>query len=381
MTTLDQAGLATRAIHAGEQTDPQTRAHAVPIYQTATFAFDTAESKEAAVDGAMAWDPDAFFYTRTGNPTTASLERKLADLESAEAALVCSAGMSAVAAAMFSVLDVGDHCVVADDIFIITGFLFDDVLASKGIRVTRVDMTDHPAVEAAVEPTTRAIFVESVSNPHMLFADVGNLASIAHRHGLLLIVDNTFLSPVLLRPLEHGADLVVHSATKYLSGHGDAVAGAVAGSKTLVDRAHYYLDALGGAPSPFNSWLVLRGTHTLPMRMRVHSTNALEVARFLEGEDGVEWVRYIGLESHPQHALGRRVLPYGCGGMLSLRLKGGINEMNAFVNTVQLGAIGVSLGDVKTLVYPMPKRDNLIRLSVGCEDIEDLVADFGSALR
>jgi methionine-gamma-lyase len=377
---LETAGLATRAIHSGEGADPHTHAHAVPIYQTATFAFDTAESKEDAVDRALAWDPDAFFYTRTGNPTTSALEKKVADLEGAEAGLICSSGMAAVAAAMLSVLDAGDHCVVADDIFVISGVLVDDLLVNKGIGVTRVDSTDLAAVEAAIRPETKALFIESVSNPHMLFSDIEALARLAHANGALLIVDNTFLSPALFRPLELGADIVVHSATKYMGGHGDTVSGALAGPKDLVDRAHYYLDAFGGAPSPFNSWLVLRGIHTLPLRMRVHSDNALQLASFLEEQEAVDWVRYIGLASHPQHALASKYLTRGFGGMLTMRLRGGAEAMSGFARGVTLSSVAVSLGDVKTLVYPMPKRDNIIRVSVGCEDLDDLIADFRYAL-
>jgi len=374
------SGFATRAIHAGEETDPHTRAHATPIYQTATYAFESALEKEAAVDAAMAWEPGAFFYTRTGNPTTDALERKVASLEGAETALVCASGMAAVANTLLSLLDAGDHCVASEDVFIITRFLLDDVLARKGIEVTRVEATDLAAVRAAIRPETKAVFVESLSNPHMALADVPALAALAREHALPLVVDNTFLSPAILRPLEHGADLVVHSATKYLSGHGDTVAGVVAGRKELIDPIRYTADALGSAPSPFNSWLVLRGLRTLPLRLQAHSRNALALARVLEAHERVAWVRYPGLESHPQHVLAQSLLPDGYGGMLSLRLEGGAAAMSAFVEGVELGGIAVSLGDVKTLVYPMPKRDNLVRVSVGCEDLDDLLADFGQAL-
>jgi methionine-gamma-lyase len=377
---LSAAGLATRAIHAGESIDPSTHAHVVPIHQTATFAFETAEQQQEAIDRAMAGEPATFFYTGAGNPTTEALQSKVADLEGAEASLVAASGMAAVAAAIFSALNAGDHCVVADDIFVVSGFLVDDVLARLGIDVTRVDATDHAAVRAAFRPATKALFVESLSNPHMLLADVEALAGLAHAHGALLIVDNTALSPVLFRPLEHGADLVVHSATKYMSGHGDTLAGTVSGAAARVDRARYHLSAFGAGESPFNSWLVLRGMHTLTLRMAKHSENALQLAHFLEAHEAVEWVRYVGLESHPQHDLAGRCLTRGFGGMLTMRLHGGPGEMSAFAAAVRLGAIAVSLGDVKTLVNPMPKRDQIIRLSVGCEDIEDLITDFGSAL-
>ncbi len=375
-----EAGFTTRAIHAGEETDPVTRAHATPIYQTATFAFETGEHKEQVVDAAMAWEPGAYFYSRTQNPTTDALEQKVASLEGAEAAVACASGMAAVSSTVFSLLAAGDHCVAAEDVFIITRFLLDDVLARKGIEVTRVDARDADAVRAALRPTTRAVFVESLSNPHLQLADVPALAQIAHEHGCPLVVDNTFLSPALLRPLEHGADLVLHSATKYLAGHGDTVCGVVAGSRALTDGIRYELDALGGAVSPFSSWLVARGMRTLPLRMDVHTRNATAVAELLAARPEVRWLSYPGHPSHPEHALARRLLPRGAGGMLSLRLEGGADAMYAFVNALELAAIGVSLGDLKTLAYPMPKRDDLIRLSIGCEDVEDVLADVERGL-
>jgi methionine-gamma-lyase len=376
----DKNGFATRAIHSGEAPDPTTHAHATPIYQTATFVFDTAQEKEAAVDAAMEWEPRTFFYTRTGNPTTSALEEKVAALEGAESALACSSGMAAVSTTLFSLLNAGDHCIASEDVFIITRFLLDDVLASKGVEVTRLDVTDLDAVQAALRPNTKAIFIESLSNPHMHFADVRALSAIAHDNGLTFVVDNTFLSPAVFRPLEHGADIVLHSSTKYLSGHGDTVGGVVAGSRALVDRVRYQADALGTAPSPFNSWLTLRGVRTLPLRMNAHSENALALARYLEQRDEVQQVHYVGLESHPQHALAVEQLIDGFGGMFSMRLHGGADQMNAFANATQLSGVAVSLGDLKTLVYPMPKRDNLIRVSVGCEDIQDIVSDFEQAL-
>jgi methionine-gamma-lyase len=235
-------------------------------------------------------------------------------------------------------------------------------------------------VKAAMRPTTKALFVESLSNPHMWLADVPALAGIAHEAGATLVVDNTFLSPAVFRPLAHGADLVLHSATKYLAGHGDTVCGVVAGAKALIDPIRYELDALGAAVSPFNSWLVARGMRTLPLRMDAHARNALALASFLEERPEVRWVSYPGLPGHPQHDAARRQLDRGFGGMLSFRLEGGEEEMFAFTDSLRMCAIAVSLGDLKTLVYPMPKRDNLIRVSVGCEDIADLIADFERGL-
>jgi methionine-gamma-lyase len=375
-----RAGLGTRAIHAGESPDPTTRAHATPIYQTATFAFESAERKENVVDAAMAWEPGAYFYTRTQNPTTDALEQKVASLEGAEAAVACASGMAAVATTVFSLLRAGDHCVASEDVFIITRFLLDDVLARKGIEVTRVDTCDLGAVRAAFRPSTKALFVESLSNPHMYLADVPALAAMSRDAGATLVVDNTFLSPALFRPLEHGADIVLHSATKYLSGHGDTVCGVVAGSRALVDPIRYELDALGSAVSPFSSWLVARGMRTLPMRMDMHTRNALALAETLERRPEVRFVSYPGLAGHPQRALAAKLLPRGTGGMLALRLEGGLPEMYAFTDALEMCSIAVSLGDLKTLVYPMPKRDNLIRVSVGCEDVDDLLDDVERGL-
>lgn len=376
----NELGPSTTAIHAGEQVDPTTHALNTPLYQTATFAFDSADDKESAVDRSLQWEPGVFFYTRTGNPTTAALERKLAALESADDAVVSASGMAACSATLLSLLDAGDHLVASSDLFVITRVLLDDVLTSKGIEVTHVDVTDLPAVRAAIRPNTKVLFIESLSNPHMFVADVPALAALAHERAIPCVVDNTFFSPAVFRPLEHGADIVIHSATKWLGGHGDALAGAVAGPKEHIDRVRYYLDALGGAVSPFNAWLIMRGVRTLSLRMRQHSANALAIARSLEGHDAVDTVWYPGLDSHPQHDVARCMLDEGFGGMLSLRLHGGASAMKRYAAALRLSAIAVSLGDVHSLVYPMPKRDNLIRLSVGCEDESDLIADHIAAL-
>ncbi len=372
-------GFATQAIHAGERTDPATRAHNTPIYQTAAFAFDTAEDKAEAMDQAMAWE-GGYFYTRTGNPTTGALETKLAALEGAEAAVVGASGMGSVATALLANLDAGDHLVTTNDLFIISRFLVENDLPKKGIAVTAVDITDLDAVRAAIRPNTKVLFTESVSNPNMLVADIPALAEIARDHGLLLVVDNTFLGPALLRPLEHGADLVLHSATKYIAGHGDTLAGVVAGRKGLIDPIRYMLDVLGSCASPFNSWLVLRGVRTLPLRMAAHARNAQALAEFLERQPEVASVAYPGLASHPNHAVAARLLDGRYGGMLSFRLRGDRALMNRFANALELCDLSVSLGDVFTLVYPMPKRDNLIRVSVGCEESDDILGDFEQAL-
>lgn len=376
----DGTGFATRAIHAGERPDPTTRAHATPIFATATFAFDTAAEKEAAVDAALAWDPRSYFYSRTGNPTNRALEEKIAALEGAEDAVVSASGMAAVSSTLFAHLDAGDHLIVGDELFVITKVLWDEDLPRRGVSVTAVDMTDLAALEAAFTPKTRLVFLESSTNPRLRMADLDAVAQLAHRHGALVVVDNTFLGPALLRPLEHGADLVVHAATKYLSGHGDTVSGVVSGAKALIDPIRKQTDTFGQAASPFSSFLVLRGVRTLPLRSVKGSENALALARFLEADPRVEWVRYPGLESHPDHALASRVLGDRCGAMLTFAPRGGVAGMAAFTDHLALCDIGVSLGDVFTLVYPRPKDGGIVRVSVGCEDAEDLLADFALGL-
>jgi methionine-gamma-lyase len=372
----DGEGFATRAIHAGERPDPVTHAHATPIYATATFAFDTAAEKEDAVDRALAWDPTAYFYSRTGNPTNRALEEKIASLEGAEDAVVSASGMAAVSATLFAHLGARDHVVVGDELFVISRVLLAEDFPRRGIGVTSVDMTDLAAVEAAITPATKALFMETSSNPRLRIADLDAIAAIARRHGIMFIADNTFLGPALLRPIEHGADLVLHAATKYLSGHGDAVSGVVSGRKALLDPIRMQTDTLGQAASPFSSFLVLRGVRTLPLRSRAASDNALRIATFLEAHPKVEWVRYPGLASHPDHAIARRLLGDRFGAMVTFQPRGGIDGMAAFTDHLALCDIGVSLGDIFTLVYPQPKRGGLVRLSIGCEDADDLVADF-----
>jgi len=372
----DGQGFATRAIHAGERPDPTTRAHATPIYATATFAFDTAAEKEDAVDRALAWEPGQYFYSRTANPTTRALEEKIASLEGAEDAVVSASGMSAVAATLFAYLGSGDHLIVGDEVFVITRVLWEEDLPRRNIDVTPVDMTDLAAVEAAIRPHTRVLFLETSTNPRLRMPDVAAISELAHRHGILVVADNTFLGPSLLRPIEQGADMVLHAATKYLSGHGDAVSGVVSGPKALLDPIRKQTDTYGQAASPFASFLVLRGVRTLPLRSTAGSANALRLAQFLESDQRVEWVRYPGLASHPDHELAHRLMGDRYGAMLTFKPKGGLDGMAAFTDHLRLCDIGVSLGDVFTLVYPRPKDGGLIRVSVGCEDVEDLLEDF-----
>ena len=367
----------TRAIHAGEGWDRSSGAHNTPIYQTATFSFEKAEEMADAIMNPL----DNFFYSRTANPTTAALETKIASLENTESALVTSSGMAAVAISILISAKAGDHVVVTNDLFVISRQFFEDDCPAMGIDVTMVDVRNLEDVRAAIRPNTTVLFVETVTNPNIYISNLPALREIADEHGLMLIADNTFLSPYLMRPAEQGADMVLHSATKYLSGHGDTVAGVLSGSDDNMRKGRLKLDSFGQCLSPIASWLVMRGVRTLSLRMRQHSANAQALAEYLEGHDKVEWVKYPGLKSHSQHELAKTLLPQGCGGIVSFRIKGGADEMNRFANSHELFGRGVSLGDVFTLVYPQPWRDNLIRISVGCEDADDIIAEFESALR
>jgi methionine-gamma-lyase len=369
-------GFATRAIHAGERPDPTTHAHRTPIYATATFTFDSAAEKEDAVDRSLAWEPGAYFYSRTGNPTNRALEEKIASLEGAEDAVVSASGMAAVSATLYAHLGAGDHIVVGDELFAITEVLLGDDFPRRDLGVTTVDMTDLAAVEAAITPATRAIFLETSTNPSLRVPDLDAVSSLARRRAILCIADNTFLGPAVLRPLEHGADLVLHAATKYLSGHGDAVSGVVAGGKDLTDPIRKQTDTLGQAASPFASFLVQRGLRTLPLRTRAASANAARIAEVLDAHDKVDWVRYPGLASHPDHEVARRLLGGTFGAMVTFKPRGGLDAMAAFTDHLRLCDIGVSLGDLHTLVYPRPKDGGIIRVSVGCEDIDDLLEDL-----
>ncbi|HRN29108.1 MAG TPA: PLP-dependent aspartate aminotransferase family protein [Terrimesophilobacter sp.] len=370
----------TAAIHAGERVDPTTGALAAPIYQTATFAFGTAEAKEAAVDASMAGAADAYFYSRTSNPSNRVLEVKLAALEGAEDALACASGMGAISAVLLSQLKAGDHLVMSDNLFVITEILVNQTLAGLGIEVTSVDISDLDAIRGAVRPNTRVILTESVTNPYMRFADLTAIAEIARDAGAKFVVDNTFFSPALLKPLTFGADIVVHSATKYLAGHGDTVSGVVAGSAADMGLARIQMDAVGAAAAPFNSWLVARGMRTLPLRMRQHSSNGLAIAELLRDHPEVDWVRYVGLDTDPAHEVASKYMSKGFGGMISFRMVKGERAMATFFESLELAGVAVSLGDLHTLAYPMPKRDFMVRFSVGCEDLDDLVADVTQAL-
>ena len=364
-------GFSTIAIHAGEGPDPATNAHNTPIYQTSTYAFETLEAKQAAAES------NGHFYTRNSNPTTRALETKIAALESAEAALAGASGMAVISATLLTLLHQGDHVVYSGEVYHYALEFFEQRAEHYGIDTSAVDITDLEAVRAAIRPETKVLYCEFLSNPRIQVADIPALVNIAREHDLTFVVDNTFTSPYLFRPLEHGVDLSIHSATKYLCGHGDAIAGTVAGSAELIERIHDTLVVLGSCISPFNSWLILRGVRTLELRMERHCANALALAEFLDRQPEVEKVNYAGLPDHPGHALAREMLGGRYGGMLSF-MAPDTDYANQLANALHLADHGVSLGDVFTLVWPN-REDPLVRVSVGCETTDDLVADFEQA--
>lgn len=385
-------GIFTKAIHAGETPDKATGAVAVPIYMANTFAFPTAEVAAATFAGEQA----GYIYTRWGNPTQATLERRIAALEGGEAALATASGMAAIATAIMSVVRQGDHIVATKAIYSATFNLLDKELPRYGVTTTFVDATDPENVANAIRDNTRIVYLESPGNPTLALNDIAACAKIAREAGALTFVDNTFATPINQRPLDLGADVVLHSATKYFCGHGDAIGGAIVGSHAFIENTRTgILRDMGGITSPFNAWLILRGIQTLPLRMERHNANALKVSRFLEEHPAISWVAYPGLESHPQHELARRQMR-GYGGMVCFEVKGGVEAGTRLMNNIQLCTLTVSLGDTKTLIchsastthstVPAEARraagitDGLVRMSVGLEDPEDIISDLDQAL-
>ncbi len=379
-----ERGFATRAIHVGQEPDAATGATIVPIYQTSTYTQEAPGRNKG------------YEYSRTGNPTRAALEECVAALEGAEHGLAFASGLAATTAVM-SLLAPGDHIVAGDDLYGGSYRLFDKVLQkSNGLDFTFVDTTDPESVEAALRPETKMLWVETPTNPMLTLSDVALLSEMAHGRGATVAVDNTFASPYFQQPLSLGADIVVHSTTKYMGGHSDVVGGtAVTSNQDLHERMAFYQNAAGAVPGPFDSWIVLRGLKTLAVRMRQHEENALAVARFLQDHPQVATVNYPGLPSHPQHGLAKRQMS-GFSGMVSFTLKGGAEAAYAAVQKTEVFHFAESLGGVESLItHPasmthaaIPKEqreargvtDGLLRLSVGIEDKEDLVADLERAI-
>lgn len=362
----------------------------------ALFLASTYRARDAAEFATIATEsrPERY-YARYGNPTQARCEQIIARIENAEAALLFASGMGAITTSVLSLVRSGDHVVAQTSHYMSTTRLLTDVLARFGVEFTRVDQTDPGAFEAALRPQTRLIIVETPSNPTLALTDLAAVASLARARGILTLADNTFASPVNQRPLDFGIDLVVHSATKYLGGHSDLVAGVTAGSKALVDRIWEQSLIFGACASPFNAWLLLRGLRTLALRVERQCETALRLARHLEQHPAIAHVFYPGLESHPQHALAVRQMK-AFGGVLSLELKGGFEAAKRFVGRLKLAANAVSLGGVESLAVHAasmwegsltPEQiaqagvsPSLVRFSVGVESAGDLIADVEQAL-
>ena len=387
-----QTGAATLAIHAGEELLPKTGALAPPIYQNSTFRFATADESAAAFA-----DEDAgYVYTRWGNPTQSVLERKIAALEGGEAALATASGMAAASISLLTLLEGGDGVVAMDSLYSASHNLLNDALRSMGIETTFVNAIDVNEIERAIQPNTKVLYIESPANPTLKLVDIAACAEIAKRHNITSVIDNTFATPCGQQPISLGIDVVVHSMTKYLSGNGTVIAGVIVGASEFINRAKKgALRNFGGVISPFNAWLTLHGVATLPLRFERHCANAHHIAEFLDAHPAIEWVRYPGLPSHPQHDLAKRQMQE-FGGMIAFELKGGIEAGERLMNRTEICALAVSLGDVRTLIcHPastthsqvpseVRKRagitDGLVRLSVGLEDVADITADIEGGL-
>ncbi|WP_292053366.1 MULTISPECIES: cystathionine gamma-synthase [unclassified Brevundimonas] len=378
-------GFSTRAIHAGQEPDPTTGAVMVPIYATSTYAQESPGVNKG------------FEYARGKNPTRMAFEACIADLEGGVQAFGFGSGMAATSTAL-ELLEAGSHIVTGDDLYGGSWRLFERVRRrSMGLDFSYVDLSDLAAVEAAITEKTRMLWVETPTNPMMKLADIAALSKIAKAHNLILVVDNTFASPYCQQPLALGADIVMHSATKYLNGHSDVVGGVlIAKTPEMAAELKFLQNSIGGVMGPFDAFLVNRGLKTLALRMKAHCDNALKLAQWLENREGVKKVIYPGLESHPQHELAKAQMTGGFGGMVSVVIDGDLERTKRVLERVRVFTLAESLGGVESLVnHPaimthasIPKdvreasgvTDSLIRLSVGVEDIDDLIADLDQAL-
>lgn len=397
---LSNAGFTTRAIHAGQQPDPAYGALSTPIYQTSTFCFDSMEDGIAKFEGTT----PGYVYSRGGNPTVRALELKMAAIEGGEDCVATGSGMGAVGSVMIGLLQAGDHVIVGDCVYGCSNVVIRDVLPKFGIEVTPVDTADLDAVAAAIKPNTKMIYFETPTNPMMHLTDIAGVAQVVGERDIKVVVDNTFAPPPVQYPLACGADIVLHSVTKYLNGHGDVIAGVIVGSADDIAKIKDIgvTKTCGCFCSPFDAFLIIRGLQTLELRVRRHCESALAVARFLESSPAVERVLYPGLESFPDHAIAEKQMNGLYTGILSFELKDGLGGRSRFeagkqvVNAMKLAHVAVSLGDPASLVqHPasmthhnvsaevkasMGITDGIIRYSVGLEDVDDIIADLEQAL-
>lgn len=391
---LKNMGFGTKAIHGGHKEDIATGALTTPIYQTSTFVFDSAEQGGRR----FALEEDGYIYTRLGNPTNTQVEEKMALLEGAEASMSTASGIGAIASALWTALKAGDHVIASETLYGCTFAFLNHGLTRFGVEVTFVDVTNPENVRKAMKDTTRVVYLETPANPTLKIADIKTISDIAHANeNCLVMVDNTFATPYIQRPLELGADVVVHSATKYLNGHGDVIAGFVVGNQDFINQVRLFgvKDMTGASLSPFDAFLIMRGMKTLEIRMERHCQNAMEVAKFLESHEAVEKVYYPGLESFEQYDLAKKQMSLP-GAMIAFELKGGFEEGKKIINGTHLCKTAVSLGDAESLIqhpasmthspYTPEERkaagisDGLVRLSVGLETCEDIIDDLKNAL-
>ena len=389
---LKNKGINTRVTHAGENPDTVHGSVGVPIYQTSTFKFQDADHGARLFGG----EEKGYIYTRIGNPTTNTFEEAVALLEHGYGGIATASGMAAVSSVYMAYLGAGAHMVGTDAVYGSSRMVIENDFSRFGVESSFVDTSDLDLIRRSMKPNTKLLYIETPANPTIKLADIEACAEIAHEHGAVLVVDNTFMSPILQNPLDLGADVVLHSITKYINGHTDVVGGVII-TKTEEEfsRVKSVINALGGTMDPHQSWLVLRGMRTLSLRVQRGEENAHKLAEYLESHPKIEWVRYPGLKSHPQHDLAKRQMK-GFGSMISFEVKGGLENGKTLLNNVKIPQLAVSLGGYESLIqHPasmthanMPENERvdagitngLVRFAVGTEDVEDLQADLEAAL-
>lgn len=387
--SIKKMGINTKIVHGGQRPDKETGSLTTPIYQTSTYVFESAE--QAA--NVFSQQEERYVYTRIHNPTQTQFEQKIALLEGAEEALALASGIAAISTTIFTICSAGDHIVASNQLYSGTYGVLAKNATRLGIEVSLVEAENPDNIKKAVKENTKLVYIETPSNPTIGIIDIEATAEIAHEAGALLMVDNTFQSPYGQNPIAFGADIVAHSATKYINGHGDIIGGVVASTKDIIAKIRFdgLMETSGACLSPFNSWLALRGLKTLGVRVERHCANAFKIAQYLEKNDKVEKVYYPGLVSHPQHEIAKKQMKT-FGAMLSFEVKGGVEAGRQLMNNVELCSLAVSLGDTDTLIEhpasmthaPVSREqrlesgitDGLVRLSVGLEDAEDIIADL-----